>query len=105
MRKHPFFCRAGVNVSGVMVDGAILACPNIDRSFAQGNVFDDDFCEVWENRYQQFRDRGWMRTGECVDCKEWSMCQGNSFHLWDPQRERTRICYYREFGLDESVSL
>lgn len=101
VRNHPFFCRAGVNVAGVMVDGALLACPNIDRSFAQGNIREDDFCEVWETRYQPFRDRSWMRTGECVDCKEWGLCQGNSFHLVDPATGRTRLCYHREFDLEE----
>ncbi len=101
VRNHPFFCRAGVNVAGIMADGAILACPNIDRSFAQGNIREDDFCEVWETRYQRFRDRRWMRTGDCVDCKEWGVCQGNSFHLLDPQTGRTRLCYYREFDLAE----
>lgn len=102
VRDAPFFCRAGVSVAGIMVDGAILACPNIDRSFAQGNVFQDDFCEVWEHGYEAFRDRSWMRTGDCRACPEWGLCQGNSFHLWDPQRQRTRVCYVREFGLDES---
>ncbi len=100
VRHHPFFCRAGVNVAGVMADGAILACPNIDRSFAQGNIHRDDFCDVWETRYQVFRDRRWLRTGDCADCKEWGACQGNSFHLVDPQTGRTRLCYHREFGLE-----
>lgn len=101
VRDAPFFCRAGITVAGIMVDGAILACPNIDRSFAQGNVFEDDFCAVWEHGYAEFRDRSWMRTGDCVDCPEWSLCQGNSFHLWDPEQNRTRRCYVREYGLDE----
>ena len=101
VRHHPFFCRAGINVAGVMVDGSILACPNIDRAYAQGNIGEDDFCEVWEKRYQVFRDRDWMRTGECEGCGEWGVCQGNSFHLRDPETGRTRICYHREFELDE----
>jgi len=104
VRNHPFFCRAGINVAGVMADGAILACPNIDRSFSQGNIHEDDFCEVWETRYQPFRDRSWMRTGECVGCSEWDLCQGNSFHLQDPGTGRTRLCYHREFDLGEISS-
>lgn len=100
VRNHAFFCRAGVNVAGIMADGAILACPNIDRRFAQGNIATDDFCDVWENGYRAFRDRRWMRTGDCVECKEWGLCQGNSFHLQNPDTGRTRICYVKEFGLD-----
>lgn len=102
VRTSPFFCRAGINVAGIMVDGSILACPNIDRSFSQGNIHDDDFCEVWEKGYKSFRDRRWMRTGECIDCSEWGLCQGNSFHLRDPGKNRTLLCYYKEYGLDES---
>lgn len=100
VRSQPFFCRAGVNVAGIMADGAILACPNIDRSFAQGNIATDDFCDVWETRYEPFRDRKWLRTGECVDCREWGVCQGNSFHLVDPATSHTRLCYVKEFGLE-----
>jgi radical SAM enzyme (rSAM/lipoprotein system) len=102
VRNHPFFCRAGINVAGIMVDGSILACPNINRRFGQGNIHRDDFCEVWEKGYKPFRDRRWMRTGECVDCNEWDLCQGNSFHLRDPETNRTLLCYYNEYGLDES---
>lgn len=101
VRDHPFFCRAGVNVAGVMADGAILACPNIDRSFAQGHIQTDDFCDVWEERYEPFRERSWLRTGECTECPEWALCQGNSFHLLDSQTSHTRLCYHREFGLDQ----
>ena len=101
VRDHPYFCRAGVNVAGIMVDGAILACPNIDRSFSQGNIADDDFCEVWETRYRPFRDRSWMRTGDCAGCAEWGHCRGHAFHLWDPDANRTRVCYHRECDLHE----
>jgi radical SAM enzyme (rSAM/lipoprotein system) len=101
VRTQPFFCRAGVNVAGIMADGAILACPNIDRRFAQGNIRDDDFCEVWETRYRAFRDRSWMRNGECVGCKDWGVCQGNSFHLRDAGTGQTRICYLKEYDLAE----
>ncbi len=105
VRDHPFFCRAGVNVAGIMADGAILACPNIDRSFSQGNIIDDDFCEVWEKGYQCFRNRKWLREGECADCKKWDVCQGNSFHLIDPETKHTRICYFKEFELNKQPSL
>lgn len=102
VRNHSFFCRAGINVAGIMIDGSILACPNINRRFSQGNIHRDDFCEVWEKGYKPFRDRRWMRTGECIDCSEWDLCQGNSFHLRDPETNRTLLCYYKEYGLDES---
>ena len=99
MRDDVYFCRAGINVAGIMSNGDILACPNIDRRFRQGNVHTDSFVEVWENRYREFRDRAWMRQGDCTRCKEWSMCQGNSFHLWDCDRCRPRLCHLDFYGL------
>jgi radical SAM protein with 4Fe4S-binding SPASM domain len=98
IRDESYFCRAGIRVGGVMVNGDILACPNIDRSFRQGNIHADSFVDVWEHRYQVFRDRAWMKTGVCASCGQWRYCQGNSFHLWDPEAEATRICYWRTLG-------
>jgi radical SAM enzyme (rSAM/lipoprotein system) len=99
VRDQYFFCRAGVNVAGIMANGDILACPNIDRRFRQGNIHVDSFVEVWEKRYQQFRDRRWMKTGECASCSEWRMCQSGSFHLWDADQGCTRLCHCKQYGL------
>jgi len=101
VRSHDFFCRAGINVSGVMVNGDILACPNNSRDFRQGNVFEDSFIDVWENKYQVFRNRNWMKKGECKDCSEWRMCKGGAFHLWEPDSDSIKLCPYKEFNLKE----
>lgn len=102
VRNDAYFCRAGITVAGIMANGDILACPNIDRSLRQGNIATDSFVETWETRYRPFRERSWMRTAACVSCGEWSHCQGNSFHLWDPEAKRTRLCHCRTYGLLES---
>ena len=39
VRDSFFFCRAGINIGSVLIDGSISACPNIERSFSQGNIF------------------------------------------------------------------
>lgn len=103
VRDQPYFCRAGVNVGGIMVDGDILACPNIDRRFRQGNIHENSFVDVWENRYEAFRNRDWMKVGRCSTCSEWRHCQGNSFHLWDLDRNETKLCHYRDLGLDSQT--
>ena len=95
VRDHRFFCQAGISVAGIMVNGDIIACPNIDRRFTQGNISEDSFVDVWENRYGSFRNRSWMKKGECADCTEWKSCRGNSFHLWDIDGEKTKLCYYK----------
>jgi len=95
VRDQPFFCQAGISVAGIMINGDICACPNIDRRFAQGNLAKDSFVDVWEHRYHVFRDRSWMKQGICAGCREWRLCRGNSFHLYDPEGFRTRLCYCR----------
>ena len=83
VRDNLFTCQAGRSVSSVMIDGAISACASIRRDLAQGNIYKDDFIDVWENRYRPYRDRSWMKTGECADCKYFRYCQGNGMHLRD----------------------
>ncbi len=95
IREFYYFCQAGISIAGIMVNGDILACPNIDRRFKQGNINSDSFVEVWENKYQVFRDRSWMKTGQCETCKEWNFCRGNSFHLWSIDENKTKICHYK----------
>jgi radical SAM protein with 4Fe4S-binding SPASM domain len=92
VRENPYFCRAGISVASVLCDGAISACPNISRKMVQGNIRQDDFFEVWKDRFEKYRKRNWMRTGECVGCREFKRCQGNSMHLWDFETNRTALC-------------
>ena len=79
VRDGFFFCRAGINIASVLVDGSISACPNIDREFAQGNIYNDNFMDVWENRFDIMRNRKWMKTGICKNCKMFKWCRGNGF--------------------------
>lgn len=81
VRDNFFFCRAGINIGSVLVDGSISSCPNLRANFAQGNIYKDDFIDIWNNAYQLFRNRNWMKTGICADCKDWQYCQGNGMHL------------------------
>jgi radical SAM enzyme (rSAM/lipoprotein system) len=96
VRDEPYFCRAGISIGSVLCDGAISACPNISRSLVQGNIRSHDFVDVWENRFQPFRDRNWMKKGPCVDCNQWKRCLGNSMHLWDEELGHTALCTYRD---------
>ena len=83
VRDVPYFCHAGVNIASVLIDGRICACPNIDRdAFSQGNIYHDSLWDVWENRFREFRDRRWTRTGSCATCREWKNCRGGDMHNW-----------------------
>ncbi len=93
VRDQPYFCRAGINIGGVLCDGSITACPNVSRELVQGNIRTDDLAEVWRDRFSAFRDRRWMATGRCADCADWASCQGNSMHLWDDETRQTVLCH------------
>lgn len=83
VRDHFYFCGAGVTVGSVLCDGSISACTSIRANYKQGNVYQDSFMGVWENRFEKFRDRSWMHTGECAHCKQFKYCRGNGMHLRD----------------------
>ncbi len=93
VRDTPFFCRAGINIGSVLIDGSISACPNIDRTFAQGNIYQDNFFEVWNNQFSVFRDRNWTKVGQCATCKEYKNCEGNGFHNWHGKKDNVLVCH------------
>jgi radical SAM enzyme (rSAM/lipoprotein system) len=93
VRDGGFFCRAGINIGSVLIDGSISACPNIDRSFVQGNIYTNSLNEIWETRFQDFRNRDWARKGQCEHCADFKYCQGNGLHLWHGEKENVLVCY------------
>lgn len=93
VRDSYFFCRAGINIGSVLIDGGISACPNIDRSFVQGNIYRDDLLDVWDNRFHVMRDRGWMRNGRCLHCKDFKQCIGGAMHLHLSENSSILRCY------------
>ena len=94
VRDHFYQCYAGVNVASVLADGSISACPSIRANFHQGNIYTDNFMDVWNNRFQPFRNREWARKGECTDCSMFRYCEGNGMHLHDDEGNLL-FCHYR----------
>ena len=93
VRDSFFFCRAGINIGSILVDGSISACPNIDRTFSQGNIYKDNFFEIWEKEYKLFRNRSWTKTGRCEKCSEYPYCQGNGLHNWNKNNGNVFVCH------------
>ena len=83
VRDHFFTCQAGVNIGSVLCDGSISACTSIRANYHQGNIYQDNFMDVWEQRFQPYRNREWMRKDECGDCSYFRYCRGNGMHLRD----------------------
>ena len=95
VRDHFYQCAAGVSVASIRVDGAISGCTSVRGNFAQGNIYNDNFWDVWQNRFEQFRNREWTRKGVCADCKLWRYCKGGGMHLRDDKGE-LMYCHYHK---------
>ena len=82
IRDHLFHCAAGISVASILIDGSISACTSVRGKYYQGNIYKDDFWDVWENRFEPYRNREWMRKLEpCNTCKLFRYCEGGGMHL------------------------
>jgi len=103
VRDNLFFCRAGINVGSVLIDGSVSACPNLRSNFIQGNIYKDSFREIWENRYKNYRNRNWAKTGDCETCKYFRYCEGNGLHLRDGKTGELLFCHLKRIEEGESL--
>lgn len=98
VRDQFYECHAGVNVASVLADGSISGCPSIRANYYQGNIYKDSFWEVWNNRFEAYRHRKWMKQDICADCKMYRYCEGNGMHLRDDQG-KLLVCHYKSYKL------
>jgi radical SAM protein with 4Fe4S-binding SPASM domain len=95
VRDIPFYCRAGIGIGSVLVDGSISACPSLRADYIQGNIYKDDFMDVWHNRFKVMRNRTWLKTGDCITCKVWKYCHGNGLHVRREKNGELLYCSYK----------
>jgi len=93
---RPYLCQcwAGITIAGIRYDGRIGACPELTDFYDQGDIRTERFRDVWENRYEVFRDRSWTKRGECADCNHFARCRGGSLHLYDDDQSEPLRCLY-----------
>lgn len=96
VRPYLCQCRAGINVGGIRYDGKVGACPEISRSFDQGDIHEKRFSQIWQSGYQLMRDRSWTKTlGACARCEKFSVCRGGALHLYEDPFHEAKRCFYR----------
>ena len=93
VRDHFYMCTAGVSVASIRVNGDISGCTSVRANYTQGNIYRDHFWDVWQNRFQPFRNREWAHKRECAECKVWEFCRGGGMHLRDDEG-RLMYCHY-----------
>lgn len=94
VRDRFYQCAAGVSISSIRADGAISGCTSIRADYHQGNIYRDDFWEVWQNRFEPFRNRDWARRGACAGCRMFRYCLGGGMHLRGDNGELL-YCHYK----------
>jgi radical SAM additional 4Fe4S-binding domain len=100
VRDRYFSCSAGINVASVLADGSISGCLSIRNDYYQGNIYRDSFWNIWQNKFQKYRNHDWMKTGQCSNCKAWRYCLGNGMHLRDSNGNGT-LCHYSMIRTEE----
>lgn len=100
VRNNMFFCMTGYTTASILYNGDIYVCPNVERKkeLIQGNVKYDDFMEVWENKFEWFRNFNKLENDECLKCENWKYCRGDSLHTWDFENNKPKICLNSMIG-------
>ncbi len=95
VRDWYFICNAGIYTVSVMANGDIGACLDIERrpELIYGNILKDDFTEVWKNRFEVYRQNLYEKNETCRSCTEREFCGGGSFHSWDFDGNRQKMCF------------
>lgn len=95
VRDHLFSCQAGISVASILIDGSISSCMSIRYNHRQGNIYKDNFMDVWNNRFESYRHREWARRGQCRDCSMFRYCEGDGMHLHDDEGNLIH-CHYEQ---------
>ena len=97
VRKNYFQCRAGISIASILYNGDLSVCPDVPRlpHLIQGNIRTDNFKDVWENKYQVYRDKNRTSCEECNKCKNWEYCLGGAFHTWNFEENKQNRCAYK----------
>ncbi len=96
VRKYYFYCRTGINVASILYNGDLFVCPNVPRieGLIQGNIRTDNFKDVWDNKYKEFRNKDRTKCEECSKCEQWEYCLGGAFHTWNFTDNIQNKCTY-----------
>ena len=96
VRSQYFYCRTGISVASILYNGDLFVCPNVPRikSLIQGNIKVDNFKDVWDNKYKEFRNKDRTKCDKCAKCEYWKYCLGGAFHTWDFVDNEQNKCTY-----------
>ena len=94
LRPHYFMCLTGLTVASILSNGDIFVCPNVERrkELIMGNIRKDSFVDIWENKFEIYRHKRVTKNRKCMKCTEYKYCSGDSFHTWDFDNKKPKMC-------------
>jgi radical SAM enzyme (rSAM/lipoprotein system) len=98
VRDKFFFCHSGIHTASILADGSITGCTNLRHNYIQGNVYKDNFADIWQHKFQIMRDKRWTKTGICAECESYRYCEGNGLHLRNPEDISPYFCHLERIG-------
>lgn len=99
-RDYFFFCRGGITIGSVWVNGNVSACLSVrSKDFIQGNIYEQKFMDIWNNKFEPMRNRKWARNHKCKKCRQWKKCLGNGMHLHHDLKSEVDRCNYELLSL------
>ena len=95
VRDWYYLCTAGLYTASITANGDIIACLDIERrpELVQGNILRDRFSEVWKKGFEDFRRDLGDENEMCCSCPEKDFCHGDSFHSWNFDEHKPRVCF------------
>lgn len=95
VRDYFHHCAAGIEWAGILHDGAVVGATHISRDYIEGNVREESFIDIWENRFYQYREgRKELFAPYCKDCEHWDLCEGGGFHMISRYKYGIDKCAY-----------
>ena len=94
VRDWYFLCNAGIYTAGIMANGDVGACLDIERNprTIQGNILATPFTKIWNERFEIFRQPLSGMCEGCRDCAYERYCAGGAHHSYDYEKDQQRIC-------------
>ncbi len=94
VRDNYFICGSGIFVASILCNGDIYSCMDIERrpELVQGNIYTDDFVDVWHNRFQIYRKDRSADCAMCRNCDDRTFCCGDAAHTWNYDTNEPLLC-------------
>lgn len=95
IRDGMFFSIAGITMATILYNGDIAGSANSYYSnLIEGNIKRDNFLEVWESKFYNYRDgKEEFFKKSCSGCEHWDLCEGDSIYNIEQLLEKGECRY------------